>query len=353
VAGQFVAINPGVDSTDTEIRSAISCWSKYLLSKPNKLNIKDSPFWAESERTKYSNVDQLLNAIDSDETTYSMGYPTIIYAKPKNGLIEIKTLFGRPDNLRSIYVSSIISVLVGKEKEEYKLYNSLTINAQRWNSQKTGSVRFHYSPTHKFDRNKADSLLQSIRDLTKNWGLQPIQIDYYYADTFEEIQHLRGLDYSVGMGNKDKPSGMADLDANIAFAGGLGENYFHEVVHIYLNPLFPKSPLLEGLAVLYGGSLGKKLDWHLRRLDSYLDQHPEIDLTDIEGCWRMDNYTNPSSTIKGLICYLAYEQGGLLKLKQLMSYDDINIALGKEFSVQKEGISQFLRNQIKAHANSN
>lgn len=351
VTGQLIAVNPGVDSTDTEIKSALLCWSKYLLSRPSKLNIKDSPFWAESEKVKYPNVDQLLNAIDSDAPTYSMGYPTIIYAKPKNGLMEIKTLFGRLDDLRTIYVSSIISVFVKKEREEYKLYNSLTIKTQSWNSQKRGSVTFHYSPTHKFDKKKADSLLQSIQDLTSKWSLQPIPIDYYYADTFEEMQHSRGLDYSVGMGNKDKPSGMADLDTKMVFCGGLGENYFHEVVHIYLNPLFPKSPLLEGLAVFYGGSMGKELGWHITRLNNYLNQHPEIDLTDFESFWHMDNYTNPNSTIKGLICDLAYEKGGLVKLKSLLSHDDINMAIVKEFNIQKEEIGKFLRGEIKVNAN--
>ena len=351
VTGQMIAINPGVDSTDTEIKSALLCWSKYVQSRPNKFKIKDSPFWAESEKTKYPNVDQLLNAIDSDAPTYSMGYPTVIYAKPKNGLIEIKTLIGWPDSLRTIYLSCIISVFVKKEKEEYKLYNSLTINTQTWDSQINGSVTFHYPPKHKFNRLKADSLLQSILELTNKWSLQPIPIDYYYADTFEEIQHLRGLDYWVGMGNKDKPSGMADLDTKMVFCGGLGENYFHEVVHIYLNPLFPKSPLLEGLAVFYGGSMGKKLEWHITRLNSYLKQHPEIDLTHFESFWHMDNYTNPTSTIKGLICDLAFEKGGLVKLKYLLSHDDINMAIVKEFNIQKEEIGKFLRDQIELNAN--
>lgn len=129
------------------------------------------------------------------------------------------------------------------------------------------------------------------------------------------------------------------------------ENYFHEVVHIYLNKLFPASQLVEGLAVFYGGSLGHDLKWHLTRLNDYLNQHPEINLNDLEKFLYTDNYTNPSSAIQGLLCYIAYQKGGLEGLKKLMSYDDTYVAIEKEFGIKKDGLNKYLRQQIKVYKN--
>lgn len=349
--GQNIAINPGVDTTDKDAKAVISLWTNYLKSQPNKNNIKESPYWAKSEKKKYPKVDQLLNAINTETPTYSMGQATILYVKPKNDFVEIKTLFGWSDSLQNINVLCITSVFAKKENGAYKLFNALTVNSSNWQKQKIGSVTFHYPPTHIFDKEKANKLPLSINRLTKQWKLQPIPINYYFADNFEEIQRLRGLDYSIGMGNKDKPSGMSDQETNTVFSGGLGENYFHEIVHIYLNRLFPNSSLVEGLAVFYGGSLGHDLKWHLTRLNDYLNQHQEINLKDFENFRYLDNFTNPNSTIQGLLCYLAFKKGGLDKLKQLMSYHDIYIAIEKEFGITKDGLNKFLREQINLNRN--
>jgi hypothetical protein len=349
--GQQVTINSGVDTADQDIKDVTTLWTNYLKSKPNKNNIKESPFWADTEKKRFPKVDQLLNAINSDYPTYSMGNPTILYVKPKSEFYEIKTLFSWTDSLESVYALCITSVFAKKENGRYKLYNALTVNGKNWKTEKFGSVIFHFPQSHSFDKNEAGKLLQSIDELTKQWNIQITPIDYYFADTYEEIQHLRGLDYSIGMGNKDKPSGMSDLETKTVYAGGLGENYFHEVVHIYLNKLFPKSQLVEGLAVFYGGSLGHNLKWHLTRLNDYLNQHPEINLNDLEKFWYMDNYTNPNSTIQGLLCYIAYQKGGLESLKKLMSHEDTYVAVEKSFGIKKDGLNKFLRQQINSNKN--
>lgn len=174
-----------------------------------------------------------------------MGRATILYVKPRTDSFEIKTLFGWNDSLQNIHVLCITSVFAKKENGEYKLLNALTVNSRNWKRRRLGSITFHYPPTHAFDKEKANNLLQSINRLTKQWQLPQIPIDYYFPDNFEEIQHLRGLDCSMGMGNYEKPSGMSDKENNEVFSGGLGENYFHEIVHLYLNRLFPNSALIE------------------------------------------------------------------------------------------------------------
>ena len=107
VFGQNITLNPGVDTTDIEIKSVITHWSNYVKSKPTKENIKNSPFWADTENKKYPRVDQLLYTFSGYTTTYAMGQSTIFYVKPKNNFYEIKTLFGDSDSLKNISVICI------------------------------------------------------------------------------------------------------------------------------------------------------------------------------------------------------------------------------------------------------
>jgi hypothetical protein len=60
----------------------------------------------------------------------------------------------------------------------------------------------------------------------------------------------------------------------------------------------------------------------------------------------MDNYTNPNSSILGLLCETAYRKDGLKGLKRIMNYDSLDIIFEKEFGIKPEQKNDFLRNLI-------
>ncbi len=343
--GQQIFINPGVDTTDLEIAKSIAVWTNYLNSKPTPENMQTSLFWAETEKKKYPVVDQLYNSL-GDTPPYQIGKPTILYAKPDSQYILIKTLFSYSDSLQNTIAWCITNVYVKKENGTYKLYNALSKNISSWLVKKIESVTYYYPPDHKFDETKASKLILSINHLTDEWKLKKVPITYYIGETYEQLQKLRGLEYAVGMGNQTKPTGISDIKSKSVYCGGLGENYFHEVVHIYINPLNPKSALNEGAAVFYAGSMGQTLKWHLKRLSKYLAEHAEINLNNLEDFYFMDNFTNPNSTIKGLLCYLAFKEGGIEKLKKLLTYESLDLAIENEFGIKQKDLNHFLREQI-------
>jgi hypothetical protein len=168
--------------------------------------------------------------------------------------------------------------------------------------------------------------------------------------TSDELQILKGFDFALPMGNRDKPSGISGDTDNQVFCAGLGENYFHEVVHVYLNRLYPKSPLKEGLAALYGGSMGHDLKWHLKRVDAYLEEHQEADLNNIEDFWYPDSHKNPGSAIRGLICQVIYEKDGIQGLRRLMSYSSLKEIFRDELKVENENLNSYLRRLIKKYS---
>jgi hypothetical protein len=341
-----IPVNNPIDPADTELVNAVDFLSKYLHEFDNGGSPDYSKYWDAEDCKAYKHPDQLLYGINTEWPTYKIGKPAILYAKPENGYVHIKTLFGRGDSTGKVSVMSITNHYIKRDEHNTLHFISPIWLAQNeWKTTVAGSITYHYPSYHHFDKNKAKMLAGNISALQRDWGLQPIPIRYYFADTREELEHLRGFDFTVAMGNRDKPSGMSDDTDNIVYCGGWGENYFHEVVHVYLNRHYTQSPLREGLAVFYGGSLGHELKWHIKRLNEYLHIHTEINL-EKDDFYYMDNYTNPNSTIMGMLCLDAYNKNGVIGLKHIMSYTSLDDIMSNEYGVKRGEWDEFLRKMI-------
>lgn len=347
-------INPGVDTSSKEVQIALKFYNKYLASFNGKDLPDFSEFWSAGELAVRSIPDQQIYAIN-DNTLYSQGYKaTIIYIKPQDNHIHFKTQFSAVnDAAGNIMTLAITNHYVDlNAKDGPKFINPFTKNLATWHSKKVRNITFFYPPQHKFNTKKADSLIGQVIKLENEWKLKPINIRYYFANTSDELQILRGFDFALPMGNRDKPSGISDDVDNQVFCAGLGENYFHEVVHFYLNRLYPKSPLKEGLAAFYGGSMGHNLNWHLKRVDAYLQAHKEADLNNVEDFWYPDAHTNPGSAIKALICQVVYDKGGVLGLQKLMTYTSLTEVFKQELKVTDGDLNLYLRRMIKEYSRS-
>jgi hypothetical protein len=337
-----------VDTLDTDVKTAIKFYSQYINEFGNPSPIDYTKYFSEAECKQFKIPDKIAFSFLGNTPIYKAGKPTIIYIKPTDEIINIKTHFGETDSAKNITTICITNHYIKFDKDHKPYFvTPLSINLSNWNSEKNRNVTYYFPKYHKFDKTKSDSLIKNISLLEKDWDRSPIQIRYYFAETNDELNNLRGFDYNFTMGNAEKPSGLADANDNLIFSSGLGENYFHEIVHLYLNELHPKSPLNEGLAVYYGGSMGKNSDWHFKRLNQYLKEHPEINLNHPDKFYYMDNYTNPGSTLRALLCDLAFKKNGIEGLKKIMKYNSIDEILSNEFNVKKEDWNKFYRNSLE------
>jgi hypothetical protein len=344
-------INPGVDTTDIKNKKVLAFYSSYINDFKSKTKLTDyKKYWSEQDCKKYRNPDPSVYGIGGDYPTYLMAESkTIYYLKPlKDGVFNIKTLGSWTDSLKNNAVMYMTNQFI-KVVDDHQMYfiQPIDFYKKNWNKKVFGQVTYYFPKYHQFNREKAQLLIQQIKDLEKQWSLPPKSITYFFADTYDEIQQLRGFDFTIGMGNADKPMGISNQADNTVFCAGNGENYFHEVVHVYLNPLHPNSPLNEGLAVFYGGSLGRDLSWHTKRLQDYLQLHSEIDLSKLQDFYYMDNYTNPNSTIQGILCNAIYKRDGFQGLKKLMTYPSLNDIFEKEFKIDLKNLNQELRKLIE------
>lgn len=83
-----------------------------------------------------------------------------------------------------------------------------------------------------------------------------------------------------------------------------------------------------------------------KRLKSYLEAHPEIDLNKLEDFSNMDNYTNPGSTIQGLLCDMAFKKDGIDGLKRIMKYNSLNEIFKNEHGLDSGELNIGLRRII-------
>lgn len=343
--GQF-AINPGVDTSDDEAKRALNFYSKYL-SEFNGVSVPDfCKYWPSSDCKRLKCPDPLLYAIVGNFPTYNLGTATVIYIKPDKEIVNIKTHIGSVDTIGNIYTICITNHYIDvSDTTNLRFISPFAISVDNWEKKTIGDISYHFPKELSFNVAKSDSLILQIRELEKDWGLSPIKFDYYFANTREEIQKLRGFDFSIEMGNRQRPSGMADENYGI-FCSGLGENYFHEVVHLYISPIYPKSVLKEGIAVFYGGSMGQNLDWHKERLRNYLRSNPKIDLTDSKSFY-FDSFTNPGYTIQGLICKDTYGKDKLDGLKRIMAYTSLDELMLKEYHATRDKWNDIFKQLIE------
>ena len=175
------------------------------------------------------------------------------------------------------------------------------------------------------------------------------------SNDFDEIQRLRGFDYWIGMGGEIKPTGRGGN--NEVFCSGMGENYFHEPYHVLIGPHYLNQHwwTSEGMATYLGGSRGYSLEWHLKRMNTYLKSNPNINFNNMLSLRTMDEYSDYRYVIGGLIAKRIYEKGGWNLIKEFMntgnSDEDYYKAIEKYLGVKRADLNEYIRKQIEIEAN--
>ncbi len=358
-AGQFrfsVYVNAGIDTANADVSQVIRLWESYLNSNPD--STYDNPYWLDAEKRRYKAYDFLNVGYFSPSLYHFLPYwkATVMSVAPADSGFFIRTLFATATESGFSSPMCIAEVGASKVNGTYKLRNVLPLKTADWLREKVGSITFIFPPDHQFDRELAQRMNDFVDSLTTVWGIKPIDTEFYLADDLGEIMKIRGFDYYVGEGYNQGPGGITNVANHIVFGGGMDEWYPHEFVHVYINPLFPKAHnyFLEGYAALIGGSKGHDLSWHMKRMQTYLEEHPELNLNNLLAFWHFDAATDPQYVFGGLICKLVLQEHGMDGLKRLFSFgkeeEDFYRAIESLLGVKQEELNSFLRENLAEYA---
>ena len=344
-----IKVNIGVDTTTNKAPTVIKFLDKYFTDFKENNSVDYQKYYYEKDVKSFTYPDKVAFGLLGNTTNYILGKPQILALDVKSDTISAKVMFADIDSNQNINHYFTANYYIKYTKGSCKFLITQNIETKDWQKTTLRNVTFHYPPLYDFNSKKAQILIDSIISLEKNWGLDPLEIGYYFANTNKEIQAIKGFDYNYYMARSDYAQGLALQKEKTIYCSGYGENCFHEVVHLYLNPLYPKTPLKEGIATFYGGSINKSYKEDLVRLHHFIENKPAINIADHSTFYYMDEQTIPKYVIQAFICQLIYNKKGVKGLKKLLEIDSLDNIYKKEFGIEPENQNAFLRKEIKKY----
>jgi len=353
-----VVVSHGVYLGDPIINEVNNFWVNYLNSRPD--SIYNNPAWNAGEKQRYVKCDLLNSWLLAPYDMMSEYKPTVLGIYPEGEYYKIRTMFSRQTGEGFSDPVAITDIYAKKNGSSFELYNALKINTEKWQHHTVGSITFISPAYHTFDKEAAERLNRFVDSVAKNLGQKTKHVDYYYADTFEELTRARGFAYIKGEGNATHPQGYSEVYNSIVTASGAGEWYPHEFVHIYAFAPYKSADVMlhEGLATYLGGSHDHSLNWLARRADSVLRVWDDISIDTIFADTRniaIDYEVGSNYLLGGIIVKEAFEKGGWDLVKKMMS-NGPGIAKGRYaalkdlFGVEAKDAGTFLRSKISEYA---
>lgn len=350
-----------VTNADPNIRKVFDCWANYMQSSPDSLF--DNPYWNETDKKRYTSYDLLKSE--------GWLYPGLYAFKGiRNQVLSItnmgdqyviRSMFYWPSEV--VYVMAITNTIARQEESgEFRLYNWLHKHTRSWNSRQIGEIEYHYYPTYPFNQYEAEKANKFVSFLKNYFDVKVDKIIYYIAENCDEIMRLKGFDYVIGMGNSPMNlCGFFDGFNTIIYSNAKkGENYEHELSRL-INKFYPEAHglFINGLSDYFiedDIKLGLPLQEHFKRMDDYLSKRKEINLSNLNTFYEMDNITSPSYLIGIMICQLTLEKGGLELLKKGMHYgssdEQLYAFLERELGIKQKNINSLFRKMIHKYAQS-
>lgn len=291
-------------------------WRDYLRSDAQRQ--VPTKHWSAAEQRTWSRYDI------AGGYAYQ-GFPaTVLSIQPAHaGATDeyvVRTLFasasGPANDIKPI---ALIRVYAIREDGRWVFANALPRLTRDWKRHLVGGITYIVQPGHRFDEAKARRALRFVDSVSVVFGVKPIaDLNYYVADTPEEIHRILGLDFMVG---GDQAS-YSDYAKQMILVGSsiFGENHRHELTHFALSPLMiaGNTPgiINEGIATWLGGSLGKSFPDVLREYAAFLAAHPETTLDSVLTVMNRDLGIRPAGAA---LVEMTHQHGGIAAVKALMT----------------------------------
>jgi hypothetical protein len=348
-----VTVGIFIDTSDHRIREAIAFLQQYYVSFLNLDTIPYRHYFTEAQCNKYTIPDPVVHAISGDGCTYTMfSKATIFFAKTYPDHVHIKTLFAWTDDSSNIQPYAISNHYVHKNDNGFYFLTEMEQYKEQYSFMLNGNIEYIFPEGTPFNKQSSDSLLASLKKFEKEWGFTPIkQIRYIYTHSKTDLARMKGLDYVLSM-DENSSSGYADTESNTVYCQGKGENYLHEILHLYLNPVYGKSPVNHGLVYYLGGGVAGSYQDMIRLMNNYLDKYSETDLSNYDSLISKERMLHIDHTINAMLCKLVYEKEGVKGVKRLLGYKTLEDLFIKEYKMERSKWNAFLKRKLSEESHT-
>lgn len=342
--GQNFTRNFNIKSEDPKINSIATLWQNYLSTG-------SKTYWDSLEVQNLGNY----NILDVP----GIINPSLMNYGLDNRILSIKKL-DEHYLLKSIFtlekdnIFAITNVIVKSDRNGIKLSNYLFEYIKEWNFVSSKYIDYYCTPRHEINHNNIKEAENFYVKLCEAFDLYPEKLTYFIANDCDDIFRLLGYEYIFHEGNSSE-CGYFVAENNFVLATQKGgENHYHEITH-FINKFFPHahSLLLTGISAYFGGNkahFGKSLDYHIPRVNSFLIDNPQIDLSNFIEFTQLDNETNPQYVIGAIVCELILEKKGKEGLIQFFKHSKNDNLLYQQLTemlnIDKKDLDSLLRSKI-------
>lgn len=333
-------------------------WHNYLSSRPDSLY--NNPYWNSKDKMVLQSYD-LLNS-----EGYQNLYALSKYGDLHNRILSI-TPMGEFYNIRSMYywptsppyILSITNVLAKKENNgEYKLYNWLHYYTRDWKVKEVGIIKYCYYPEYNFSRKNAKMANKFLRFLSEKFEMSIDTLTIYISNGWSETELMKGYDYTLSstvVSDNLDLGGTTDIINNIIYSNSAkGELYEHEFMRL-VKPYYPNAHRLlwDGITeyfTLDQNMRGIPIKEHFSRFDTFLSQHPEIDLQYFDS-FNRGNLVEANYLLGLLIVQMIIDKGGFDLLKSCMrnvsTDDQLRLFMQDYLNIASDEINDVFRYKIR------
>lgn len=338
-------------TTQGPVPEIYRAWRDYLRSDAQRQS--PTKYWSAAEQRKWSRYD-IAGAF-----AYQ-GFPATVLsiqlAHPgATDEYVVRTLFASVDGAaKDAKPIALTRVYAIRESGQWVFTNALPRLTRDWKQHLIGHITYIVQPGHNFNEGKARSAVRFADSVAAMFGVQPItDLNYYVADTSEELHRILGLDFMVG----GEQASYADPGKKMILVGSpvFGEDHRHELTHVALAALTwtPDTPgiINEGTATWLGGSLGKSFSDVMREYAAFLVARPSITLDSVLTVKDHDLGTRPAGAA---LVEMTYQHAGIPAVKALMASGrtdtQLRVALQKSLGMSWPEIGQTWRAHVLKYA---
>ena len=340
----------------------IELWKNYISSG----NFQDinSPYWS-FENMKVPDENFWAIGINSlGNRGYKVQRKIIGIFQVENGYWSLISSFSHLDESGEIHLDVISSVYAKKVNNKYLLISSAEYLKTVLEHHRIGNINYYVHPFHTFRSEEAEQMNKFNLEMAKEFGVEPLEFDYFVASNARDIARTWGYEYMNRMYNPTGKGGIASWRNMTIYSGNNSSFYPHELVHLYTYHVVSKDPHLwvgEGIATFYGGKSDYSLHWHLLKLKQFLSDNPEFDLSNISKL-KMDipngeNISDLRYIIGGLLMKNIYKKEGIRGFIAALQYgssdEDFYQLLEDKLEVPKDSFDIYIKKEMRNYVDMN
>ena len=350
-------IHEEVTNADGEIeQEIIQLWQNYISD--GNFEDKNSPYWS----FENMNVpDENFWAIGIDnlkEREYKVQCKVIGVFKVENDHWSLISSFSHVDDSGEAHLDVISAVYAKEINGKYLLVSSAEYLKTVFEHRRIGNINYYIHPFHDFKEEEAEQMNAYNLKMAKEFGVEPLEFDYFVASNARDIARTWGYEYMNRMYNPSGKGGIASWQNMIIYSGNNSSYFPHELVHLYTFHIVPKYPHFwvgEGIATFYAGTSTYSFDGHMQKLKTFLGNNPNYDLSDITKL----NKTIPNGehasdfryVIGALLMGNIYKKEGVKGLIESLEYgttdEDFFQLLSDKLGITKEKLDAYIKEEMK------